>query len=259
MEVTMQIITRSVKNCAISMFTLCLLLAISLPLFAADTEFKSVSTEVLKEMLDGKKEFTLIDARTKEEYQEAHIGKSVNITEKDFDKLAATLPSDKGELLVLYCNGIKCGKSKKVAAKATEAGYRNLLIYGEGFPVWEEKGMPIVAGPDYAKKIVTTKLSPAELEKLLREKKDAYVLVDVRDEFEFAEGHIAGAINIPAETFAVKSGVLPKDKGIIVYCNSGGRSYMAYRKLMKLAYPTIFQTTFAVWKEAGFPVVKSQL
>ena len=252
----MHIITRSVRNCAISMF---MLLTASLPLFASDAGFKTVSTEVLKDMLDGKKEFTLIDARTKEEYQEAHIGKAVNITEKDFDKLAATLPSDKSALLVLYCNGIKCGKSLKVAAKAKGAGYSNLLIYSEGFPVWEEKGMPILTGPDYAKKIATTKLSAAELEKVLREKKDTYVLVDVRDEFEFAEGHIAGAVNIPAETFASKSGVLPKDKGIIVYCNSGGRSYMAYRKLMKLAYPTIFQSLFAEWKEAGFPVVKSQL
>jgi hypothetical protein len=29
--------------------------------------------------------------------------------------------------------------------------------------------------------------------------------------------------------------------------------------LMKLAYPTIFQTTLAEWKEAGFPVVESKL
>jgi rhodanese-related sulfurtransferase len=254
----MQIVIRSISKLAISMLT-CLLLAASLPAIAADAEFSSVSTEVLKDMLDAKQEFTLVDARTKEEYSEAHIGKALNITEKDFEKVAASLPSDRGALLVFYCNGIKCGKSKKVAAKAKAAGYTNVRIYGEGFPVWEEKGMPIIAGADYAKKISTTRITPAALEKVLREKKDAYVLVDVRDEFEFAEGHIAGAINIPAETFASKSAVLPKEKAIVVYCNSGGRSYMAYRKLMKLAYPTIFQTTFAEWKDAGLPIVKSQL
>ena len=255
----MQSVISYLRNRAFSMFTLCLLLAAPLPALAADAEFKSVSTEILKDMIDEKKAFTLIDARTKEEYQEAHIVNAVNIVEKDFEKLAATLPSDQGALLVLYCNGIKCGKSKKVAAKAKGAGYANLLIYNEGFPVWEEKGLPIVAGPDYAKKIETTKFTAQQLAKLLEEKKDAYLLVDVRDEFEFADGHIAGAINIPAETFAVKSAVLPKDKGIIVYCNSGGRSYAAYRKLMKLAYPKIFQTILADWKEAGFPLVSSQL
>jgi len=250
---------RSLRSCAVSLVALSLVLSASLPLLAAETEFRSVSTEVLKDMLDGKKPFVLIDARTQEEYQEAHIGRAINITEKGFAEQAGTLPSDKAALLVFYCNGIKCGKSKKVALKAKGAGYSNILIYANGFPGWEEKGMPIVAGANYAKKIETTKLSAAALEKLLREKKGDYLLVDVRDEFEFAEGHIAGAINIPAETFAARSGVLPKEKGIIVYCNSGGRSYMAYRKLTKLGYPTIFQTTLAEWKEAGFPVVKSQL
>lgn len=70
------------------------------------------------------------------------------------------------------------------------------------------------------------------------------------------EGHIPTAINIPAETFAVKSGVLPKEKKIIVYCNTGSRSYMAYRKLGKQAYPNIYQILFADWKEAKLAVAK---
>jgi rhodanese-related sulfurtransferase len=82
------------------------------------------------------------------------------------------------------------------------------------------------------------------------------VIVDVRDEAEFKEGHIPTAINIPVETFALRSEVLPKERKVIVYCNTGGRSYNAYRKLMKLAYPNIAQTTFAEWKEAGMPVEK---
>jgi len=240
------------------MLTLCLLLT-ALPAFAADAGFKIISTDALKEMIDEKKSMTLVDARTTAEYQEAHIVGAVNVLDKEFGKSAALLPTDKGALLVFYCNGVKCGKSKKVAAMAKEAGYANLLVYNEGFPVWEEKGLPIVAGPDYAKKVETTKLAPRELAKALQEKKDAYVVVDVRDEFEFAEGHINGAINIPAESFAIKSDVLPKDKAIVVYCNSGGRSYAAYRKLMKLAYPNIYQSILAEWKEAGLPVVKSEL
>lgn len=227
------------------------------PLFAADPEFKSISTERLKDLLEntGISSF-LIDARTKAEFQEAHIGQAVNMPEKEFDQLVSLLPADKQTQLVIYCNGVKCGKSKKVAAKAQAAGYGNILLYSEGFPVWEEKGLPVIAGPDYAKKIETTKLSPAEIHKILKEKSQEHVIVDVRDEFEFEEGHIPSAINIPAETFASKSGVLPKDKKIIVYCNSGGRSYMAYRKLMKLAYPNIYQGIFAEWKEAKLPVEK---
>jgi rhodanese-related sulfurtransferase len=223
---------------------------------AADQQFTVITTDQLKAMVDDMKPMMLIDARTKDEYQEAHIDGAVSMPEKTFDDNIAMLPADKNALLVLYCNGVKCGKSRKAAAKAAAKGYTNILVYGEGFPVWEEKGYKIVPGPDYAKKVETTKIAPADLRNMLDAKTGSFLLVDVRDESEFREGHIPGAINIPAETFATRSEVLPKEKKIIVYCNTGGRSYTAYRKLMKLGYTDIAQALFANWKEAGMPVAK---
>ena len=82
-------------------------------------------------------------------------------------------------------------------------------------------------------------------------------MVDVRDSEEFAQGHIPGSINIPVASFASQSEVLDKKKKIIVYCNSGGRSYNAYRKLMKLGYKEINQAIFADWKDASLPVERS--
>lgn len=219
-------------------------------------DYKLIDTEQLKAMFDSKKEFMLIDARTKDEYDEAHIVKAINIAEKSFEDHVSQLPADKNSLLVIYCNGVKCGKSKKVAAKAAAAGYTNITIYSDGFPVWEEKAMPITAGSDYSRKIETTRLNPEELKQLIDSGSKDTVVVDVRDESEYKEGHIPAAINIPVETFAVKSEVLPKEKKIIVYCNTGGRSYTAYRKLIKLAYPKIYQTLFSDWKEGGFQVEK---
>ncbi len=222
----------------------------------AEIEFKVVTTDQLKAMMDEKKDFMLIDARTREEYQEAHIAGALSIPEKSMEESTSLLPSDKNHQMVFYCNGVKCGKSRKAAKKADAMGYKNILIYADGFPVWEEKGNAIVPGPDYAKKIETTKVSPSDLKKLIDSGNRDFVIVDVRDESEYKEGHIPSAINIPAESFALKSEVLPKEKKIIVYCNTGGRSYMAYRKLMKLAYPSIAQALFAEWKEAKMPVVQ---
>jgi rhodanese-related sulfurtransferase len=231
-------------------------MAMETPHVFAVSTYGIVSTGQLKAMIDSKEQFTLIDARTKDEFDEAHIVKAINITEKGFELQASQLPADKGSLLVIYCNGVKCGKSKKVAAKAESAGYTNIVLYADGFPVWEERALPIKAGSDYGKKIETTKLRPAELKKLIDSGSKDFVIVDVRDDIEYKEGHIPGAINIPVETFAAKSDILPKEKKIIVYCNTGGRSYAAYRKLMKLAYPDIVQTMFADWKESGQQVEK---
>ncbi len=215
-----------------------------------------INTEGLKALLDRGEEITVFDARNPEEYQEVHVKGALSLPVKKFDKYAHLLPKDRSRLIVFYCNGVKCGKSRKAAGKALALGYENVLVYAEGMPVWEEKGMPIYAGPDYEKRIETTRIAPGDLDALLKSGADNLTVVDVRDPEEFAEGHIPGAINIPVATFASGSGVLDKKKKIIVYCNSGGRSYNAYRKLMKLGYKDINQAIFADWKEAGLAVEK---
>jgi rhodanese-related sulfurtransferase len=243
----------SLKLIAISISLIVTLLA---PIALADTQFNIISTDELKALLDENKDFILIDTRSKEEYQEAHIVNAINIPEKDFEKIAPTFLQDKEKMLVFYCSGVKCGKSKRTAKIAQSMGYKNLYIYNEGFPVWEERGFKIVAAPEYEKKIETTKIKPSDLKKMIDDKSLDYVLIDVRDESEYKEGHIPTAINIPAANIASKQDILPKDKKIIVYCNSGSRSYMAYRKLMRMEYKNLYQTLFSDWKEAGMPVEK---
>jgi len=229
-------------------------------LLAADPQpvpFRTVTTEELKMMIDsGKQAPLIVDARNPEEYDEVHIKNAVNIPVSKLEKDPTLLPADKKQGIVFYCNGIKCGKSKKAAQFAAALGYANLMVYAEGMPVWEEKGMSIYAGPNYEKKVETSKLKPLELKSLMESKPATLTIVDVRDKSEYDQGHIPGAINIPAATFALQSGVLEKDKRIVVYCNSGGRSYNAYRKLQKLAYPNINQVIFADWEFDGLPVVK---
>lgn len=222
----------------------------------ADMQFKVITTDDLRAMMDEKKDFMLIDTRSKEEYQEAHIINAINIPEKQFEQMAPEIIKEKDKMLVFYCSGVKCGKSKRTAKIAQAMGYTNLFLYNEGFPVWEEKGLKIVTGPEYEKKIETTKIKPTDIKKMIDEKSSDYVLIDVRDESEYKEGHIPTAINIPVNIIASRQDDLPKEKKIIVYCNTGSRSYMAYRKLMRMEYKNIYQTLFADWKEEGLEVEK---
>lgn len=217
--------------------------------------YRVINSAQLKKQVDSKNDDILvIDARNPKEYQEVHIPRSINLPEKKFDENVKLLPKSKKAAIIFYCNGVKCGKSKRAAKKAVDLGYKNVLVYKEGMPVWEELNYPIYAGPDYEKKIETTKLSPEEMKAMIDSGADDFTIVDVRDESEFAEGHIPESINIPIERFAAESGKLDKKKKIIVYCNSGGRSYLGYRKLMKLSYKNIYQTLFTDWKEDGMPV-----
>ena len=139
---------------------------------------------------------------------------------------------------------------------AAKMGYKNLFVYSEGMPVWEEFAYPSIKGPEYEAKVETVKMPVQDLAALIKSGAEDFVIVDVRDEQEYAEGHIPGAVNIPVASFASKSIILDKKKRIIIYCNGGERSNKAYRKLMKLGYKKRFQALFTDWEEAGQEIEK---
>ena len=77
--------------------------------------------------------------------------------------------------------------------------------------------------------------------KTLMAETENYIILDVRTEAEYAEGHIPDAICVPNETIGDKMPQeLPdKEQLILVYCRSGNRSKQASEKLAKLGYTNI--------------------
>lgn len=66
------------------------------------------------------------------------------------------------------------------------------------------------------------------------------LLLDVRTPAEFATDHIPGAINIPVQELDRRMGELgPKDKPVVVYCQSGRRSGRAARMLKEAGYAAV--------------------
>lgn len=68
------------------------------------------------------------------------------------------------------------------------------------------------------------------------------IIVDVRTEAEYLEGHIPEAILIPNETITNKKPeLLPElDALILVYCRSGNRSAQAAKKLIAIGYTNVY-------------------
>lgn len=65
------------------------------------------------------------------------------------------------------------------------------------------------------------------------------VVIDVREPYEFAGGHVTGALNIPPDALmrgAKELQGVPKDAQIIVYCRTGSRSNVAMHILQQLGY-----------------------
>ena len=87
-----------------------------------------------------------------------------------------------------------------------------------------------------------TQISQAEALQMMQEQEN-YLIVDVRRPDEFAEGHIAGAINVPNEEIADEMPeLLPdKDQLLLIYCRSGNRSKEASQKLADMGYTNVYE------------------
>ena len=87
-----------------------------------------------------------------------------------------------------------------------------------------------------------TRISQDEAMQMMQEQTD-YLIVDVRRPDEFAEGHIAGAINVPSDDITDDMPELLPDKEqtLLVYCRSGNRSKEASRKLADIGYTKVYE------------------
>ena len=80
------------------------------------------------------------------------------------------------------------------------------------------------------------------------------VLVDTREESEYAAGHIEGAILLPRGVLEFKIGAIPeladKGKSVLIYCRTGGRSALASLTMQQLGYTNVLSMAggFEAWK-----------
>ncbi|WP_188904845.1 rhodanese-like domain-containing protein [Deinococcus aerophilus] len=82
-------------------------------------------------------------------------------------------------------------------------------------------------------------------------------LLDVRTPAEFAEGHIASAINLPLDEVEARTGEVPTGRPVYVICRSGNRSAQASAVLSKAGRDVInVGGGMNDWIAAGYPVTR---
>lgn len=83
-------------------------------------------------------------------------------------------------------------------------------------------------------------ITPQEA-KAIMDRESGYVILDVRTQEEYDEGHIPGAQLLPLDDIAARAEEALPDKGqmLLVYCRSGRRSKQAAEELAALGYTCI--------------------
>ena len=108
-----------------------------------------------------------------------------------------------------------------------------------------------------AKKNIT-EISPQDAAAKL--KSDEAVIVDVREQDEWDEENIPGAIHLSRGTIEldIEEKVPDPNAMIICHCGGGGRSALAAESLQKMGYKNVRSMAggFKAWKAAGLPTTK---
>jgi len=89
---------------------------------------------------------------------------------------------------------------------------------------------------------------------------EKFLLVDVREESEFAKDHLPGAIHLGKGIIErdIEARVPALDSELVLYCGGGFRSALAADNLQKMGYTNVISMDGGIrdWREKGYPLTK---
>ncbi len=92
------------------------------------------------------------------------------------------------------------------------------------------------------------------------DRKDKFILVDVREESEYAKDHLPGAIHIGKGVIErdIEAKVADLNAPLVLYCGGGFRSALAADNLQKMGYTNVLSMDGGIrdWREKSYPLTK---
>ena len=108
------------------------------------TDLEIGDVTLAKKLYDSQK-FIFVDARSRDDYDEAHIKGAVSLPVGQLDeKIEAFLeqyPPEKA--IITYCSGRTCEDSHRLAQLLLAFGYTEINVFIDGYPGWKAEGYPI--------------------------------------------------------------------------------------------------------------------
>lgn len=220
---------------------------------AGHPELAEASTRLtvgqLAELRGLEPELQLVDVRGATETATATLPGAIEIP---LAVLADSLDAlDRDHPVVVYCAS---GYRSVVAASVLErAGFADVSDLLGGFAAWQGAGLPVARPGDMTSLRRVPQVSARTARSLL----DAGgALLDVREQDEWQEGHVPGAILMPMGQVQYRRDELPAGQRIVVMCRSGGRSAAIAAALRTQGLDAVNLTGgICAWQAAGLPVV----
>ena len=189
---------------------------------------KELNPEAFKEMIE-KENVAIVDSRSYLAFGSQHIPGSWSL---DFNGNLPTfagwvLPLDKDMLVV----SDSFGEAEETNVWLRRVGMDRILGYLDGgMSGWVTKGY---------KTNYVTQISAEDLHEMVTGT-EKFVLLDVRAQLEFEDGHIEGAINIPVADLRERHTELKKNETLILLCSTGNRSSLGVSILRQHGFKNLY-------------------
>jgi rhodanese-related sulfurtransferase len=89
---------------------------------------------------------------------------------------------------------------------------------------------------------------------------EKFILVDTREDLEWANGHVPGAIHLGKGVIErdIEKTVPDRNAPVVLYCGGGFRSALAADNLQKMGYTNVISMDggWRGWTESGYPITK---
>ena len=93
-----------------------------------ENSYEQITPAEAKEIMDNENGYVILDVRTQEEYDEAHIDGAILIPDYEIADKAESVLKDKDQLLLVYCRSGR--RSKNAASELVSLGYTNVKEFG---------------------------------------------------------------------------------------------------------------------------------
>ena len=192
----------------------------------------------------------LLDTRSKEDYVKAHVPGSVHLEADDqlSNRIGFVFPPDAPMVLLLENEN----QYEQVVFSLARVGYEKVVGYlTEGLDVWKKLGLPLTSGD-------VKNIEPVELNQLMQNcsNGDCPKVLDVREPWEFKQGHVPGAVLIPLGQLSSRLEELNPEVPVAVICASGNRSQSAAALLGQKGFKTVYNVLggTGAWIHSGLKV-----
>ena len=197
--------------------------------------------EVVKLQRSGSQ---VVDVREAIDFAGAHLAGSINIGLKGkFATWCGTVLDRETPIIVLADEG----DEEEAIMRLGRIGFDWVQGFVAGGPKSLEQEPKLMATTDRI-------TGQALLEEM--ENRAMLLVVDVRAEKEWQDGHIAGSINIPLSDLKERADELPKNRSLVVHCKSGYRSSIAASILQQQGFEHVLDLVggFDAWTASKLPI-----